>query len=200
MQVLLVDGHPLFRVGLRVTLSQLLPKAAVIEAADGRSAMVLAGQHFDLIFLDLYLPDLHGLASLDAVHACFPKSAIAVLADDENPETIKACIQHGAVGYIPKSAKPEITQAALQIVASNGIYLPVQVLACALPSCSVSLSSRQMDVYRCLIRGMSNKLIARELSISEGTVKSHLSATFQALQVRNRTEAVLVSGKVGLRL
>jgi DNA-binding NarL/FixJ family response regulator len=124
---------------------------------------------------------------------------------------VRAAIELGAMGFIPKSSSPEVLMQALRLILAGGVYLPPAVLDGRLaeplpakpqagPAKLPGITERQMDVLRCVIQGKPNKVIARELDISEGTVKAHLSAVMQALGVHNRTEAVYAAAKLGLRL
>lgn len=199
MRVLLIDDHALFRRGLRLMLQELMPGADVAEAESCAAALMLSGAVFDLILLDLNMPGTSGLESLESVKTHFPASIVVVVSGEEDAALIRAAVSRGASGFIPKAATPEVMQSALQLVLARGIYLPHQVMSA--PAVSIDgLTPRQLDVLRGALKGMSNKLIGRELGISEGTVKSHLSAVFQALNVRNRTEALYRAAKIGLKL
>jgi DNA-binding NarL/FixJ family response regulator len=113
---------------------------------------------------------------------------------------------------VPKSSTPEILIQALRLILAHGVYLPLSALdsdaaTAAAPESKVNpdavlrnLSSRQIEVLRCVIKGQPNKLIARNLALSESTIKAHLSAVFRALGAHNRTEAVYAAAKLGLRL
>jgi DNA-binding NarL/FixJ family response regulator len=122
---------------------------------------------------------------------------------------VRAAIEHGAMGFIPKSSTPEVLIQALRLVLARGVYLPPLAIGARALSAAATgaaetrlpgITERQMDVLRCVIQGKPNKAIARDLDISEGTVKLHLSAVFRALDVHNRTEAVYAAAKLGLRL
>jgi DNA-binding NarL/FixJ family response regulator len=117
------------------------------------------------------------------------------------------------MGFIPKSSTSEVLIQAMRLVLANGVYLPPAVLnagpgARAAPQVLPDLAGetvpgltpRQMDVLRCVLKGKPNKIVARELNVSEATVKTHLTAVFDALGVRNRTEAVYAAAKLGLRI
>jgi DNA-binding NarL/FixJ family response regulator len=125
---------------------------------------------------------------------------------------IRATIEQGAMGFVPKSSTPEILIQALRLILAHGVYLPLSALDSEEPLGDAvevtgnpdtilrNLSPRQVEVLRCVIRGDSNKLIARKLSLSESTVKQHLSAVLRTVGARNRTEAVYAAAKLGLRL
>lgn len=213
MNILLVDDHPLFRGGLKFLLGSLDEQIDVSEAGDCEQATAQAGtREFDLVLLDLKMPGLDGLSALAAMRETFPSAPVVVLSGEDDPRIVRAAIEGGAMGYIPKASTPEVMIQALKLVLAKGVYLPPRVLTApagadetvpdrpADEQALKGLSPRQMDVLRCVIHGKPNKVIARELDISEGTVKAHLSAVLRALGVRNRTEAVYAAAKMGLRL
>ena len=212
MRILIVDDHALFRQGLRFLLRDLDAQLQIAEAGDCEQALALAAEAFDVVLLDLHMPGVAGLAALDAVRQGFEASRIVVLSGEEDPRQIRRAIDAGAVGFIPKSSTPEVLLSALRLVLADGIYLPTVALKgvdepASGASSAISgerlkdaLSERQVDVLRKAVQGKANKVIARELGISEGTVKAHLSAAFRALGVHNRTEAVYAAARSGLQL
>ncbi len=216
MNMLLVDDHPLLRGGMRFLLRSLDAGLEMDEASTCTEALELAAaRSYDLVLLDLNMPGLNGLDALDALRDAVPGTPLVVLSGEENPRVVRAAVEHGAMGFIPKSSTPEVLVQALQLVLAQGVYLPPAVLEAARPVSSPVASSaqsaatgsvlsgltpRQMEVLRCVIKGKPNKAIARELHLSEGTVKAHLSAVFLALGAHNRTEAVYAAAKLGLRL
>ena len=141
--------------------------------------------------------------------AAAPTTPVAVLSGEEDPNLIRATIEAGASGYIPKASSSEILVAALQLILAGGIYLPHKVLAGmeavtagkgnSIEATKDLLSGRQTAVLLRAIQGQPNKVIAIDLGIAEGTVKTHLSAAFKALGVHNRTEAVFAAARLGLK-
>jgi DNA-binding NarL/FixJ family response regulator len=212
MILLLVDDHALFREGLKFLLRGLDDELVVDEAESCAAATARQGQFtYDLILLDLNLPGIGGLEALAAIRAAFPQTPVVVLSGEDDPRTIRATIEQGAMGFVPKSSTPEILIQALKLILAHGVYLPVSALdgdAAPVPHAAressdavlASLSARQLEVLRCVIQGQPNKLIARNLALSESTVKAHLSAVFRALGAHNRTEAVYAAAKLGLKL
>jgi len=215
MNVLLIDDHALFREGLKFLLRSLDAALEVDEASDCAKALEHAAtRSYDLVLLDLKMPGVAGLEALAALREAVPGAPLVVLSGEDNPGVVRAAIERGAMGFIPKSSTPEVLIQALKLVLARGVYLPPAVLDAAGPaSAPVSAASqatagqtlpgltpRQMDVLRCVIQGKPNKIIARELEVSEGTVKAHLSSVLHALGTRNRTEAVYAAAKLGLRL
>jgi DNA-binding NarL/FixJ family response regulator len=217
MNVLIVDDHALFREGLKFLLPELDPTLVLDEAGDCAKALERAAERtYDLVLLDLHLPGLHGMDALAALRQALPATPVVVLSGEDNRAIVRAAIDAGAMGFIPKSSTREVLIQALRLVFAGGVYLPRTVLdaptlvepsnpASAAPAgaptaARLGLTPRQMDVLRCVIQGKPNKSIARELDISEGTVKAHLSSVMQALGARNRTEAVYAAAKLGMPL
>ena len=209
MNVLLVDDHALFREGLKFLLGSLDAALRVDEAGDCARALAhAAARSYDLVLLDLKMPGTAGLDALQALRDAIPAAPLVVLSGEDNPAVVRAAIERGAMGFIPKSSTPEVLIQALRLVLARGVYLPPAVLdAAADPqpadeqdAALAGLTPRQVDVLRCVIQGKANKVIARELDISEGTVKAHLSSVLRAFGAHNRTEAVYAAAKLGLKL
>jgi DNA-binding NarL/FixJ family response regulator len=204
MRVLVVDDHPLFRQGMKALLAGLDPEASVVEAGTVNEALALAagGAPVDLVMLDMTLPDCSGLAALASLKAAFDdKVPVVVVSADEDPQRVRAAIEHGAAGYVPKSTDAALTVNALRIVLAHGVYLPPHVLTLPAPQAappSQAFSQRQREVLAGLLRGQSNKVIARRLGIAEGTVKAHLWAIYQVLGVTTRTMAMYRAFELGL--
>ena len=214
MRILLVDDHALFREGLKFLLRSLDAELELEEAGDCAQALERASRRdYDLVLLDLKLPGVNGMDALRALREAVPAAPLVVLSGEEDPHVVREAIERGAMGFIPKSSTPEVLIQALRLVLARGVYLPRAVLdsrAAPAPAASpqadnaaarlLGLTPRQADVLRCVIQGKPNKIIARELDISEGTVKAHLSSVMHALGAHNRTEAVYAAAKLGLRL
>jgi DNA-binding NarL/FixJ family response regulator len=216
VKILLVDDHALFREGLKHLLRSLDAELELDEAEDCEGALALsAGNAYDLVLLDLKIPGVHGLDALESLRRVSPAAPVVVVSGEDDPRVIRAAIERGAMGYVPKASTPEIMIQALRLVLAKGVYLPPGVVDLAIPNGAPlpellraeqgtlrlpGLTPRQMDVLRCVIQGKANKVIARELDISEATVKAHLSSVLRVLGVNNRTEAVYAAAKLGLQL
>jgi DNA-binding NarL/FixJ family response regulator len=211
VRILIVDDHDLFRKGLRHLLNGFDAELEIVEAADCDQAIALAGERFELVLLDLHMPRIAGLDALERVRPAFEASPIVVLSGEDDPRQVRRAIDAGAAGFIPKSSTPDVLRSALRLVLAGEVYLPAVALkgidegAGDAPTLTSSrfgegLSERQVDVLRKAVQGKPNKVIARELGISEGTVKAHLSAAYRALGVHNRTEAVYAAARCGLQL
>jgi len=208
-KVLVADDHPLLRDALSRTLRSAEPEAQVIEAFDYATAAEALRLHRpDLGLLDLHMPGMDGVEGVRRLRQGFPAVPLVVVSGEDDPAVIRAVLAAGAVGFLPKSESPTVMQQALRLVRSGGTYMPPQALANLDPGARPSagstrpdasgLTPRQRDVLKSLLRGQPNKLIARELGLTEGTVKIHIAAILRALQARNRTEAVVVARRLGL--
>jgi len=205
LRILVIDDHALFRRGLKHLLRDLDDRVEVLEAAGCSETEALRGTSFDLILLDLHMPGIAGLDALAAMRNAFEASRIVVLSGEEDPRQIRRAIDAGAAGFIPKASTPEVLLGALRLILAGGVYLPsVALRGMGEPDAAEQasedriaqlLSDRQIEVLRKAVEGKANKVIARELGISDSTVKAHLSAAFRALGVHNRTEAVYAAAR-----
>lgn len=208
MKLLLIDDHALFREGVAALVEQRLPDVDLQLAGDLNAARGVLAAHPDcrLALLDLGLPDSRGLDGIERLRDMAPSLPIVVLSADDRPETVLGAIDRGAAGFIPKSVDGVAFGAALREVLDGRVHLPRQALLGAevMPDDddgeALGLSPRQVEVLRLLVEGRSNKLIMRELDLSESTVKTHLQAIFRRLGVNSRTQAVVAAARLGLRL
>jgi DNA-binding NarL/FixJ family response regulator len=206
MKFLIVDDHALIRDAMRAVLTDLQPDSHVLEAARADEARTLLATRpeIDLLLLDLHLPDADGLDLLADCRDEHPATAVVVLSAASDTPTVRAALAAGASGFIPKSHGREVLARALALVIAGGVYVPPSILteASGLPfgprpvpgaptPASLGLTTRQLEVLALVMRGRSNKLIARELNLAEPTVKNHVTALLRALRVRSRTEAVV---------
>jgi two-component system nitrate/nitrite response regulator NarL len=206
MNLLLVDDHALFREGLCALLAGISPGVNLREAACVKSAIAeCTTTRFQMVLLDLGLATTDGLGTLEAFRVAVPEVPVIVLSSEENPRYIKGAIDLGAVGFIPKAHTSKLMLA-------GGIYLPPTLLydegdmgkpsvahAGAVAAAFARLSPRQQEVATLLLQGQSNKIIARHLALSEGTVKAHVSAILQVVGARSRVEAVIIAAKSGIQ-
>ncbi|WP_042695239.1 response regulator transcription factor [Azospirillum sp. B506] len=208
MKILIGDDHLLFREGLRRLLEQLQGDASFVEAGtfDEVLAQCRAGSTFDIILMDLHMPNWPGFDGLREIQALQPGVPVVVISASEALGDIRGALDHGATGYIPKSSSVKVMMGALNLVFSGGIYLPPGALTASMDAAprrravdlsdrnaSYGLTQRQREVLECLRLGKSNKQIAYELGLSEGTVKIHVTAIFKSLGVKNRTQAVIAA-------
>lgn len=212
MNILVVDDHPLYRIGVVATLQDTGKDVQVIECqvVDAALARLDAGLQADLMILDLQMPGYSGLDSLTEVRRRRPEVPVLVLSANDDPAVVRDCIDLGAFGFVPKSAPSEQFHAALQLVLSGGVYLPPTSLSVAAPATKAQqdawaklgarLTDRQRQVLVGIVQGKPNKVIARDLGLSDTTVKSHVAHILDALVVSNRTEAVYALARAGLSL
>ena len=206
--VLIADDHPLFREAVRDVVGRLFAakgwEFACVEATTLDEALAVAGDasDLDLILLDLYMPGTRDLSGLVALRAKQPATPIVVVSSLSDSDTVRRAMTCGAAGFIPKSSSKELMVNALQLVLAGGIYLPRELLDAAPASRRAAgepqdstlpdrLTPRQVAVLARLAQGKSNKEIARELAISDLTVKAHVTAILRSLGVTTRAQAIV---------
>ncbi len=214
LRILLVDDHTLFREGMRYLL-QGLDSSLTIDETDAVNDAIamLSAQDFDLLLLDLKMPGYDGLDSLHAVKEAADSVPVVVLSGEDSPALIRQAIESGAMGFIPKSSSHDLLMQALKLVLAGGVYLPLNAISENNAQYSIEqprpkaepvpvenefhgLTPRQLEVLHGVVKGKPNKLIARDLNVSEHTVKAHLSAVFRALGAKNRTDAVYQAARM----
>jgi DNA-binding NarL/FixJ family response regulator len=195
MKVLLADDHPLMREALHQTLRRLDPGVRILDAQDYPSLFSLAARHpdADLALVDLNMPGLPGQEGIRQFRARFPGLPLAVLSASESVVDIRSALDAGALGYVLKSSPADGLVSALRQMLAGHVYTPRSGTPSSVAAGSTDgrLTPRQIEVMQLLRQGYPNKIIARKLDLTEGTVKVHMGAIFRALGVRNRTEAVL---------
>jgi len=203
--LLIADDHPLFRAALGQAASEVIAGLRLSEAASLDEVLTTldAEPETDLLLLDLYMPGNHGLAGLAAVRAQHPGVAVMVVSANDTPRVVRRALEHGAAGYLPKSVGLTELREALHTVLACGQWLPPGLRAAVarvppshrdsqLATRLASLSPQQFRVLALVADGLLNKQIADRLEIQERTVKAHLSAIFERLEVRNRTQAGVI--------
>jgi DNA-binding NarL/FixJ family response regulator len=197
MNILLVDDHALFREGFKLMLERRWREPThVVEVGTVEEGLAAAAHDsFDLIFLDLGLPGMGGMDALRAMRAACPTTTLVVLSGNQSPETVRLALGAGAQGYIPKSMSPFDTAGALERILAGEVYTPLAVETGE--ESEFLLTGRQMEVLTELCAGRSNREIAERLGLTENTVRVHASAIFRLLNVRSRTEAVLLAKRRG---
>jgi len=213
LQVLLADDHALFRDGMRYVLQQLSDQVDVICAGNFTETMRQAEVNpgLDLALIDLNMPGSDGVASIRIFHHHFPDVPLVVVSGSDQRSEIEWVMEYGAMGFISKmtSAKEMVT--ALRIVLGGDIYFPPQLLLQPESDSNAydtdnphhqlnkhGLTKRQMQTLQYLAEGLSNKEIALKMELAEGTIKVHVAATYQVLQVSSRLDAVRKAQKLGL--
>jgi len=221
MKILIADDHRLVIEAVKVKLAELGPDVEFRMALKVEDLRHEATDDLDLALIDLTMPGADGYSHIAELRERLPALPIIVLSGVEDPDVMRAAIDLGALGFIPKAYSPDVMLSAVRLVLAGGVFVPQMMLSgmshqpAGVPVAAADtaggarstsldqlrglLTERQIDVLRLLSQGKPNKLIARDLGISEGTVKIHLAAIFRALDVRNRTEAVVAArGLAGL--
>lgn len=199
MKILIVDDHPLFRAGFHAVLEQSDLDAGVLSVSSVPEALQTLQQDGDigLVLLDIHLKGEDGFNALKVIGERFPTTACIMISGDEQQAVAARAVTAGASGFIPKSFTAPEMIAAIRKVLAGEVFVPETANLTAAPEQPNGLTLRQLEVISMLGRGFSNKEIARSLDVAERTVKAHVSAVFEALNVRNRTQAVLVAQKRG---
>ncbi len=205
-RLVIADDHPLFRGALREAVSGLLDRAEIAEAGsfDDLSRLLDDGGDVDLILLDLTMPGARGFSGLMYLRAQYPSMPVIVVSANDDPAVIRRCMDFGASGFIPKTLDTEAMRNAVLRVLKGGVWTPPDVdlkagadaESAALLARLATLTPQQVRVLMMLSEGLLNKQIAYELSVSEATVKAHVSAILQKLGVESRTQAVIAAAKI----
>ncbi len=206
MKILVVDDHPLVLDALAQLLPQLDPAIDVRGASNPAEAVAVLDNEpdVDLVLLDLALPGARGLDFLGDLKLDYPGVPVVVLSATHDQATVMAALGAGAHGFIPKTADGTMLLDAVRRVLDGGVGLVPD--ATPMPdgdgvhvdSRALGLTARQTDVLKLLVQGKPNKLICRDLKLSEGTVKVHVSAILKALHVHSRTEAIAALARRGI--
>jgi len=200
IRIMLVDDHPIVRIGLAALIGTLPGMETVAQAGGGGEAIELHKKHQpDVTLMDLRLPDISGVDVIRAIRAVQPEARFIVLTTYEGDEDIHQALQAGARGYIIKGMPHQLLADAIKRVHAGGRYLP-QVVRAALANRTPSsdLSVREREILERIAQGKSNKEIAAELDLAEITVKMRVSAILERLDVHDRTEAVVTALQRGL--
>ena len=202
----IADDHPLFRGALREALSGPFGDATIIEAGsfDDAAAMLDKESDLDLVLLDLSMPGVRGFSGLMYLRAQYPSVPVVVVSANDDPAVIRRCMEFGASGFIPKTLGVEAMREAISRVLEGGVWTPADVdlsprsdaETADLMARLLTLTPQQTRVLMMLSEGLLNKQIAYNLSVSEATVKAHVSAILQKLGVESRTQAVIAAAKI----
>jgi DNA-binding NarL/FixJ family response regulator len=213
MKIVIADDHVITRMGIKNSLEAIFPGAEVLECSNSTDVMALCSQQqISLALVDLFMPGEDGFGFLKKLCRKHPELPVAVFSATENTSHIQKVIDLGVRGFIHKSSGFDFLSEALNTILGGGNSFPdLSVSQPGDNSDTVdvetpsnrdailnNLTKRQLDTLSCLAQGMSNKEIAKTLFISENTVKTHLKAILTELNCHNRTEAVLLSQKLGL--
>jgi DNA-binding NarL/FixJ family response regulator len=206
--IVIVDDHPLFRGALRQAIGSLLPQSRVVEAdgLDELTATLSGEKDVDLILLDLTMPGVQGFSGLIALRAQHPGVPVVIVSATEEATVIRRAIEFGSSGFIPKSMNVASIGAAIEAVLAGDQWTPPDIDLTAAEDNETAdlvrrvgtLTPQQIRVLMMLSEGLLNKQIAYELSVSEATVKAHVSAILDKLGVDSRTQAVIAASRIGV--
>ena len=208
MKILVVDDHALIREGLRQILKGLDSEVQVLEAGSCARAFELAFAHvdLDLVLLDYHLPDMNGLQALDVFSRQAPELPIIVLSGSVNPKIMQQVMNKGAAAFLTKSGMSEELLSVTRRVLAGEVYVPSAVSALSAAALgdetapkldAPQFTPRQEEVLYLLLDGYSNKEISKMLSLSDETVKNHISGILRGFGVQTRTQAVLAANRHG---
>jgi DNA-binding NarL/FixJ family response regulator len=204
IRVLVVDDHPVVREGLMAVLEDTEDVQVVGEAGSAEEALTLVERsRADVVLLDLELPGMNGVDAIPGFSASAAHPRVIVLTAYDTEERVLASLKAGAAGYVLKGAPASEIAQAIRAVAGGGSYLTPRVAARVVaqvntPKRSSMLSARERQVLRLVARGRSNKQIARDLAITERTVKFHMTSIFNKLGADNRAQAIAIAAQRGL--
>lgn len=217
MRVILIENHALFRDDITLILKQLADDVEVLCGKSAKDAKALAQQvgRCDLVLLDYNLTDSNGLDCLAQIRIELPNTPSIMLSAEKDTHFIQQVLHSGARGFITKSSSSQVIISAIHLVLSGGIYIPQEMISASsnaaspIPKLSTAsdtkkplaeiktlnyhLTARQLDVLKQMLKGYSNKEIAKILSMSPSTVKVHVAAILKELNVKNRTQAVNIA-------
>ena len=217
MQFLIVDDHSIVTMALGMLLKDFDGQDNSVYTANSKDeALALADQYgdtADLMILDLSMPGVEGTSLMETIVERHPTMKILVMSGLTDQHSIVKVLQMGAAGFIPKSLDAALLTAAIRFVLNGGVYIPVKLLAEAQRTSlltnrdmqrtnveTVHLTERQKDVLALLAKGAPIKRICKELNLSEGTVKTHVTAIYRAFNATNRTEALLEARRHGFEV
>lgn len=221
MKILIADDHELFLKGLEFILKSDF-KDSQIELCKNYTEIFTKleqSAEFDLILTDLAMPGANWFEALSKIHSMAKDTPIVIISAVFDKEIVQKTLEIGVSGYIPKSSPNAVILGAINLVLAGGVYIPHELLNNDLDNSEITqefkklkllsdadetpkekrkkLTPRQVDVVRAIARGLSNKVIAYELGLTEGTVKVHVTVILKVLGVTNRTAAVLEAVKQG---
>jgi DNA-binding NarL/FixJ family response regulator len=197
-KILLIDDHAMFRTGMRMVLEAGFPQAAVIEAGSLIQALQNTDRAPDLVLLDIRMPGLNGVDGIPILKQKWPNVPILMLSSESEPENIRSAIARGASGFVSKAQTAEEIMDAARKILSGEISASPLTDSSEKNEPLTHLTLRQSEVLELLCQGLSNKLIARRLSLSENTVRGHVQAILSFLEVTSRSEAAFVARSRGL--
>lgn len=212
MEVLVIDDRPITIEVLRVVIASAFQGTVVHVAGDMETGLKLARDvpEDTLVLLDLLLPGYRDIQALSHFLSNFPHLRVVVVSAIQEPKIVRLALEAGAAGYIPKTMRAKTMVAALQLIASGAVYMPAELFiitsrellspreANAKTARASTLTKGELRILRLLCAGYKNKEIAKQLSISAGTVKQHVHRIYGKLDTSTRSEAVVAAIRNGL--
>ena len=210
IRVLVVDDQSMVRAGFRLLLADEPDIEVVADASNGLEAIAQAARfHPNVILMDIRMPELDGLEATRRILAGDPAARVLILTTFDLDDYVYEALRAGASGFVLKDDPPEQLIAAVHTIAAGDALLSPAVTKRVIqhftrlnrhapPRVFESLTTRELDVYRLITRGLSNAEIGRELFISETTVKTHVTRLLQKLDVRDRAQAIVLAYQSGL--
>ena len=205
-RIVIADDHPLVRGALRQAVASAVENCDIVECGDLDELSIELDQNsdVDLVLLDLAMPGVRGFSGLMYLRAQHPGVPVIVVSGNEDRSVMRRCIDFGASGFIPKTTDMELMRTAIRDVLDGRTWTPPDVDLSAPADKDTadivrrlsSLTPQQVRVLMMLSEGLLNKQIAYELTVSEATVKAHVSAILQKLGVESRTQAVIAASKI----
>lgn len=203
----IADDHPLFRRAVRLALEGIGSESEIQECGslDEAKALIAARDDIDLMLLDLAMPGVSGLSGLVTLKSLRPELPVVIVSASDDTNTMRRALELGASGFIPKSAGMDTMRQSIQTVLDGGISMPPNLELGAETDPDISdiivrlktLTPQQTRVLGMLAEGLLNKQIAYDLGVSEATIKAHVSAILQKLDVDSRTQAVIKLSRIG---
>lgn len=201
LHILLIDDHAVFRMGLRMLLREAFPSALIGEANSLEQAMEQTPRAPDLVLLDIKLPGINGIEGTALLKARWPETRVIILSSLDAPEAIDEALGHGAAGYLSKGESADILLDKIRAIINgpgNGTSHETGNGPAEADAACNRLTPRQRETLELLCRGLSNKLIAKQLALSENTVRRHVQDILEYFQVDSRSEAVFAARRRGL--
>lgn len=204
IRVLIVDDHSVVREGLRMFLARDPDLEVVGEAADGAQAVRLALQlRPEVVIMDLLMPVMDGVAATRAIRSKLPETRVIALTSVLESDAAVEAIRAGAIGYLLKDTGAVEMRKVIKAAAAGQLQLSPQASGYLLhavrtPEKPKTLTPREMDVLRLIVEGQSNKEMARTLSLTEETIKSHVRHILARLEVQSRTQAAMAAIRMGI--
>lgn len=200
-RIVIADDHPLFRSALCLAVTQVVEDAEVLEcdSVAALEALLETVADVDLILLDLRMPGANGFSGLVLIRRIYPDIPVVVISASDEQAIMQRAVEYGAAGFIPKSSELKQIALALQSILNGALWLPTLITHSASTEERAfakgikALTPQQLRVFMMLTKGLLNKQIAGEVGVSEATVRTHMTAVFRKLGVRNRTQAVLAA-------